>query len=113
MHHLLRQHPQQLGTEYLFPGIRGHRIDINKSLYAAATQAGIEKITMHQLRHAFCSHALMAGVDPRTVQLWMGHANINTTLRYAHSSPAHEREAMQRISYRDEVSKEDDGTGGI
>jgi integrase len=32
----------------------------------------IEKITIYQLRHAFCSHALMKGVDARTVQSWMG-----------------------------------------
>ena len=42
----------------------------------------------------------MAGVDPRTVQAWMGHQDLRTTLRYAHTSPEHEREAIQKLSYR-------------
>ena len=54
---------------------------------------------MHQLRHAFCSHALMQGIDPRTVQKWMGHKDLKTTLKYAHVSPDHEREAIQRLRY--------------
>jgi site-specific recombinase XerD len=54
---------------------------------------------MHQLRHAFCSHALMQGIDPRTVQKWMGHKDLNTTLRYAHVSPDHEKAAIQQLRY--------------
>ncbi|NKB72820.1 MAG: hypothetical protein GKR89_37595 [Candidatus Latescibacteria bacterium] len=30
------------------------------------------------------------GIDPRTVQRWMGHRDLTTTLRYAHVSPDHE-----------------------
>ena len=66
----------------------------------AAREAEIgEGIGLHQLRHAFCSHALMQGIDPRTVQKWMGHQDLKTTLRYAHVSPGHEKEAIQRLRY--------------
>ena len=38
----------------------------------------------------------MAGVDIRTVQELMGHSTISMTMRYAHLSPAHQREAVHR-----------------
>ena len=38
----------------------------------------------------------MSGVDPRTVQKWMGHKDLKTTLRYAHVSPDHEKAAIER-----------------
>ena len=50
--------------------------------------------------------ALMDGIDPRTVQQWMGHNELSTTLRYVHVSPAHEQEAMERLSYKIEPEEE-------
>jgi site-specific recombinase XerD len=40
----------------------------------------------------------MAGVDLRTVQELMGHKTIAMTLRYAHLSPAHRLDAVQRLN---------------
>lgn len=98
---LLRQHPHRLGTKIVFASLDGgYRYDFKKSLKSAAKAAGIEKITMHQLRHFFCSHAQMCGVDARTVQKWMGHKNITTTLRYSHVAPDHEQAAIQRLNLR-------------
>ena len=74
--------------------------NVRSALRSAAGRAGIEDgIGMHQLRHAFCSHGLMMGVDPRTMQKWMGHKDLATTLRYAHVSPDHEKAAIQRLRY--------------
>ena len=39
----------------------------------------------------------MGGVDLRTVQEFMGHKDITTTLRYAHLNQAHRREAIERL----------------
>ena len=52
-----------------------------------------------KIPYAFCSHALMQGIDPRTVQKWMGHKDLKTTLGYAHLSPDHEKAAIQQLSY--------------
>ena len=41
------------------------------------------------------------GIDPRTLQGWMGYKDLNTTMRYAHVSPDHEKAAIQRLSYDD------------
>jgi len=48
----------------------------------------------------------MQGIDPRTVQKWMGHRDLKTTLRYAHVSPDHEKTAIQRLTY---TAREEDG----
>ena len=40
----------------------------------------------------------MAGVDIRTVQELLGHKTLAMTLRYAHLSPAHRLDAVQRLT---------------
>jgi len=53
---------------------------------AAVRAAGITtRITPHTLRHAFASDALRAGNDIKTVQDWLGHADLNTTAIYLHT----------------------------
>ena len=97
----LRRHPRRLGSPYVFANANGEPYDnIRKSLSSATQRAGIDGgVGLHQLRHAFCSHALMSGSDPRTVQRWMGHKDLKTTLKYAHVSPDHEKAAIQRLQY--------------
>lgn len=97
----LRRHPRRLGSPYVFCNRDGKTYDnIRTALRGAAKRAGIEGgVKLHQLRHAFCSHALMQGIDPRTVQKWMGHRDLKTTLRYAHVSPDHEKAAIQKLRY--------------
>ena len=90
-----------VGSPYVFSNREGKPYtDIREPLNDAAQRAGINgAIKLHQLRHAFCSHALMSGIDARTVQKWMGHKDLKTTLRYAHVSPDHEKAAIQKLSY--------------
>lgn len=64
----------------------------------ALKAAGITGFRWHDLRHTFASRLVMAGVDLRTVQELCGHKNISMTVRYAHLSPRHTREAIERLS---------------
>jgi integrase/recombinase XerD len=74
-------------TDWLFPGARPGQPIAVKTVYTACRQAahsaGIAKsVHPHLLRHAFATHLLEAGVNLRTIQVLLGHANLETTARY-------------------------------
>ncbi len=70
------------------------------NLKRAAKKAGIRKnVTVHMLRHTYASHLVMAGVDLPTVKTLLGHADIHTTMRYAHLAPDHLRQAAEKLSF--------------
>ena len=54
------------------------------SCKAIAKRAGLnaDDFWLHKFRATFATWALWAGVDLRTVQLWMGHTDMESTMRY-------------------------------
>jgi len=54
-----------------------------KVLSKAVERVGIKKrMSCHTLRHIFACVMLMAGIDIRHIQLWMGHKRLETTAIY-------------------------------
>jgi site-specific recombinase XerD len=54
----------------------------------------------HILRHTFCSHLAMKGAPAKAIQELAGHANLTTTLRYMHLSPAARTSAIALLNDR-------------
>ena len=60
---------------------------LRQRYYAALERAGLRRLRFHDLRHCFGTIAAQRLPLP-TVQGYMGHAHISTTMRYVHHTPA-------------------------
>jgi integrase/recombinase XerD len=85
-------------SQWLFPGGLSHTADhpiTPKTVYhacrQAARRAGLQEknIHPHTLRHCFATHLLEAGADLRTIQLLLGHHDLEETTIYLHLSKRH------------------------
>jgi site-specific recombinase XerD len=82
---------------WLFPSDRLHRGDqpidtktVWNACKEAAKRAGIRKdVHPHTLRHSFATHLLEAGADLRTIQILLGHRDLEETTIYLHLSQRH------------------------
>jgi site-specific recombinase XerD len=90
----------------LFVNQRGEplsRFGVRYLLRKYATQAKVTTTLSHvlphphALRHTTAVHLLKAGVDFATISQWLGHANLNTTMRYARSDLDLKRQALSQV----------------
>jgi integron integrase len=88
---------RELRWQWVFPStiVRGqyrwHATpeSVGKQMRQAVRAAGITKrVSPHTLRHAFATHAMQTGNDPRTVQDLLGHDSLETTMIYLHGDTA-------------------------
>ncbi len=63
--------------------------------------AGVRQVRFHDLRHTFGTRMAAAGVPMRTLQEWMGHADIATTMRYADYAPSAHELAFVNAAFAD------------
>jgi len=94
----LRAHWRWLKSEtYLFPSRMRRDIEqpitdkvVWRACVEARKRAGIrKKVTPSLLRHSWATHLLEAGTDLRTIQLLLGHEDLEVTARYLHLSQQH------------------------
>ena len=78
--------------DLVFVGASGSYPDgsaLRRCYKAARVAAGLRPLRFHDLRHTFGTR-MIAKADIRRVQEWMGHADVQTTMRYLHYAPREE-----------------------
>lgn len=80
----------RFGVRYL---LRRH---VAAGAHTAPTLAG-KRIHPHSLRHTTAIHLLKAGVEFATISQWLGHASLNTTMRYARADLDLKRQALAQL----------------
>ena len=76
------------------------KLDFLDCLKAVAERAKIDKenFWLHKFRATFATRCLWAGVDLRTVQQWLGHTDMESTMRYLKPSRSqHVRDKVDEI----------------
>jgi integrase/recombinase XerD len=97
---------------WLFPGNRWHTGEqpistevVWKACREAAERAGLGiDVHPHTLRHCFATHLLEAGADLRTIQILLGHRDLEETTIYLHLSNLHlnaTASPLDRLSLQD------------
>lgn len=75
--------------------------EAQKSLTRACAAVGVDRLTHHDLRDAFATTCIEAGVDIPTVAAWLGHADGGALLMriYAHHRRAHSVEQAAKVKF--------------
>lgn len=70
----------------------------NREINRICKRTGIEKFTMHALRATFATRAIEQGIDVRTLQELLGHADYGLTMNlYGHVVDDTKQAAMEKL----------------
>jgi integrase/recombinase XerD len=92
----LQIHPHFEKSRFVFPSPRGNReLHMLDKCKDVAKRANLDpaRFDLRKFRSTYATRMLRAGFDVRTVQHWMGHKSLETTMRYL--SPA--RDVRERL----------------
>lgn len=89
----------RVAEKALFITRHGERLTgfkISKHIHSLARRAKVPLVSLHQFRHTCAADLIEAGVSLPEVQDLLGHAVIETTMRYLSISDPERRKAMEK-----------------
>jgi len=72
--------------------------DLKRAFPSICKKAGIVRLRFHDLRHTAATRMVAAGIDLIVVKDILGHADISTTMRYAHPVPERKLMAVEALA---------------
>ena len=93
-------------SDFVFVNLRGGELGramrdgrAREVVGSLGRRAGIDRVvTPHQFRHGLATEMVESGRSLDEVQMILGHAQVESTRRYAHTSRARQREAIESVS---------------
>ena len=70
-----------------------------------------DNVHPHLFRHSRAMHLYQGGMDLTLVSQWLGHANLQTTLIYAHADTEQKRKAIELAEHSDSPTKKNPSPG--
>ncbi|MDI3462117.1 MAG: Phage integrase [Nitrospira sp.] len=68
-------------------------------------KVGLDGVTWHTLRHTFASRLAMSGATEGTIAALLRHSSTALVRRYAHLSPSHLQEAVEKVARFGRIEK--------
>ena len=96
---IIRRQKKQKKCRWVFTGRDGNQVHPDRILNGLKSALKKLELTgnLHQMRHTFASHLVMKGVGIETVSRLLGHADIKTTMIYAHLAPDYLQQAVDKL----------------
>ena len=91
--------PRPPGNPWVIAGrAPGTRLaSLTAEWYRIRARAGLGDVRIHDLRHSYATRALASGESLSMIGRLLGHADIASTLRYAHLAQGAERDSAARV----------------
>lgn len=70
---------------------------VNNAHDRAVRDSKLKPFRLYDLRHTWATRAAMSGIDLVTLAAMLGHSRMPMVLRYAHPTPEHQHQAMERL----------------
>ncbi len=92
--------PRVEGNPWVIQGrVKGERMrNVDHPWYIVRKRARLEDVRLHDCRHSFASRALALGESLPAIGKLLGHAQVETTARYAHLARDSMHESAARVA---------------
>lgn len=94
--------------DLVFAGTVGGHLDskdVRAAYKTALATAGLRELRFHDLRHTFGTRAVEQAESILELKEWMGHANVQTTMRYLHYKSKADAAHRLAEAFRDDADQ--------